>query len=613
MTVLGLALTACNQQQFELASDMFSIIPDTGGGHGGGGNGQGPNASCVPGEVSLNQKKIRRLTRSQINLLVTRTYSSNSFKNLDYAAFEEAVADKGFTGESERSSIDRSTLDRWVSSVEKISANVYASQAPIPAACKADFTKNTCIEDQLVKYSKKLLRRPPTPAELAEVQTGIAKIKAQGASLDLQISFLHKYLLYNPTFFYRTELGFGSLNNKNNIVELDPYEIASFLSYSITDDAPDDILYDKAEQGLLKDLSVIEKEVERLAALPSAKVNLNTLLMDFLKLNTVSNIAGDKFSKYTYSADYAIPGTVRNNLAKRWHDQSFRVKHGDLLGQAKQFIDLRLGNDLNYMNIFSGNVFPVNNRTVAIYGVRDKESLDQLFTDAAPDASNMHYTFATNYTANPNERYGIFSHPAYLSVHSKENDTGMVHRGVFFLEQLLCSELPGSPADVFPVNELPPGYDPTVLTSRKKFEILHSQQSACFFCHKTIDNIGGSFESFDQTGFFQKTETFQYEKKWYTLPIDSSGQLTGVGDVNISYNNTVDFIKKIQQTSHFKKCVNTKLLEFINGEKSNAANSCGYAVKADQLARSPSSTFKDLILSNIKDTNFFRRRTEGGQ
>lgn len=580
-------------------------------------------STCVPGSTNLHQKKIRRLTQSQLKKVTAKVYSSRT-GSPDFSGFFAKVSDLGFSEESEKLNIDEMAYSRLVESTESLNAtNLRIDSLNDKTVCAnaVNFVKeeNQCVQHILNKYTKILWRRPALPEEIQIVKNDVVKIQKDfNLHVDQLVKYVHRYMLLHTAVLHRTELGFlnSSLDNiDKQIVDLDQFEIASFLSFTIIDEGPDDQLYSNAEKGLLKDFTVLESEVNRLFANPNAKELVKSVMVDFLKINKLPSMDIGKWGKFVYDGNFAIPLTVRQQLNDgKWHDQAFRVNQNidKLYNESLEFIDSRLGSDLNYMNVFSGNVFPTSNYTIANYGVRDLAGLSTLLSGATPNG-NGYYHYKFNYTAPMNQRNGILTHPAFLGVHSTESNSGMVVRGVFMLEQLLCQHMPGAPADVFPRTDLPPGYDPTILTSRKKFEILHSQQTACYSCHRTIDNIGGSFENFDNTGYFTTKEKFAYEGRNYELDIDSSGELNGLGNIDIKYANTVDFIKKVQETSDFKNCINTKLLEYINGEKTNSSNSCGYDLKSSQVTRKPNSNYKDLILTNIKDMNFFKRQTAGGK
>ena len=90
------------------------------------------------------------------------------------------------------------------------------------------------------------------------------------------------------------------------------------------------------------------------------------------------------------------------------------------------------------------------------------------------------------------------------SVAGKGRDTSPTGRGVFVLEQLLCTEPPEPPGDVDTnLKPLPPG---VVLTNRERMD-QHRSDPACAACHALFDPIGYAFEVFDWVGAYRRRGT----------------------------------------------------------------------------------------------------------
>ncbi|MGH1468353.1 MAG: DUF1588 domain-containing protein [Bdellovibrionales bacterium] len=499
-------------------------------------------------------------------------------------------------------------LQRWASSVaEKDQLYKQLHYGP-STTCRNNFTE-VCIDYILEEFGFKLLRRPLTQDEISEVKYGVETIKGVGASSEQQIAFVHKYLLLHPSLFFRTEVGVISPDLKE-IVELDQYEVASFLSYTVLGGAPDSELYEKAAQGLLKNPDVITEQIARLIADPNAKISLRNFFMDLLKVNTIDQVGTERFRPYRYSPNVRVI-----NYPDGYNAHSFKINLTRLYKETEIFIDRRLGENFNYMNVFQGNNFPVTKMNIALYGIRDYNEFGPLYDTPSniiantSDDGNDTLQDVIDYTAPVSERNGILTHPAFLATHSNVSTKGMVKRGVFILEQLLCHEMPSAPADISPIEEAPVGFDPTKLTSRQKFEILHSDQNACKFCHKSIDNIGGALENFANTGAFETTESFEVDGSDYTLDIISSGEITDLEGINIKYDNSVSFTKEMASSERFKSCINTRLLEYITGEKENDRNKCDYENQSNKLNTSGSFSYKDLISNYFNRDQIFKRTT----
>ncbi|MNL37734.1 hypothetical protein D3C87_1598950 [compost metagenome] len=94
---------------------------------------------------------------------------------------------------------------------------------------------------------------------------------------------------------------------------------------------------------------------------------------------------------------------------------------------------------------YSTQRFHTNNLTARYFGV-------------ATTGLNANFTA---FNADATQRFGMLSHPAFLTSISGEKTSGIVRRGVYTLEQLLCNHIGDPPADVMGVKNLPAGWDPT--------------------------------------------------------------------------------------------------------------------------------------------------------
>ena len=96
------------------------------------------------------------------------------------------------------------------------------------------------------------------------------------------------------------------------------------------------------------------------------------------------------------------------------------------------------------------------------------------------------------------QRAGIFTHPYLLSANAYHDNTSPIHRGVFLSRKVLGRLLKPPPEAVAFKNE---EFDPS-LTMREKVAQL-TKKTSCMQCHRVINPIGFSLESFDAVGRFR--------------------------------------------------------------------------------------------------------------
>src|SRR5690606_16670842 len=96
------------------------------------------------------------------------------------------------------------------------------------------------------------------------------------------------------------------------------------------------------------------------------------------------------------------------------------------------------------------------------------------------------------------ERIGILTQPAFLSVQAHPDQTAPVLRGKFIRKKLLCTDVPPPPDDV----DLSPPEIHEGATARERFS-AHADDSGCRGCHQLMDPLGFPFESYDAIGAFR--------------------------------------------------------------------------------------------------------------
>ncbi len=552
--------------------------------------------SCTP-QQEVASKKVRRLSSDQLSKVLRSIYGNYTGDKINTKMFTVSSVHTGFDNDSSRLTVDPYTFRLWRDSVFSNVGRVRNHNALyLNSSCRDSMITDACLNHAFENVAEKLIRRPVSTEMKTEIRASLKRLEVAGLSAADQWDAFNTYFLLSPSFLYRAEVGFLG-QDTDNLFQLDDYEIASFLSFTLLDGPPDSQLYDKAKKGELINQVELVNQVNRLTGTQSAKDMMVTYLKDLLK---VGNIETDDGKKYTDFAKWYVRkyfGPAFNSMAL-WTYEREIARRRDLQNETDRYIERKLGNSLEYNRIFSGTDYDVSFRSAPFFGV-----IPSVLDTYPADRSEI---VVKNFSSD--ERHGILTHPAFLASHSNPTNSGMVKRGVFTIEQLLCNELPAAPAEVNAAEEEPPGFDPTKLTNRQKFEALHSQQTACFFCHQTIDNVGGAYENFSNLGYFSTEETFQYEGSEYRVDVDSSGELNGIGNLDINYADGVEFAKKLTSTNHFKTCMNQRLQEYIVGENKTKDNKCFFEKVDKSLSKSTQPNLKNMLLNLVNSVTALKRK-----
>jgi hypothetical protein len=152
------------------------------------------------------------------------------------------------------------------------------------------------------------------------------------------------------------------------------------------------------------------------------------------------------------------------------------------------------------------------------------------------------------------ERAGLLTHPGLITVMSDSDNGGIVARGLFILERVLCRHTAPPPA----------GLDITAFTTHLGKEATERQYSedrlktsSCGVCHQQFDPLAYPFERFDGVGRFRT-------KNAYDVPLRAEGQVELDG-VTRPYQNAVDFTALIAGSDQLSRCVAERALQSALG------------------------------------------------
>jgi len=251
---------------------------------------------------------------------------------------------------------------------------------------------------------------------------------------------------------------------------LNPYELASRLSYFLWSTMPDDTLFDLADSGRLTEPAVIAQQVERM---------LN---------DKRSSAFGDNFAGQWLSLREVGSNPPASDLYPRY-DRHLEVS---IVEESKAFFAEILKNDLDLMNFVKSDFVVINERLARYYGIPGVKG-DHFRRVAVPDGVH---------------RGGIVTQASVLSVTSNGTRTSPVKRGTWVMKNLLGID-PGLPvANAGDIAPKVPGLDKA--TVRQRLEI-HRSLPQCARCHNKIDPLGFALENFNAAGDWREQEGFGYK------------------------------------------------------------------------------------------------------
>jgi hypothetical protein len=319
--------------------------------------------------------------------------------------------------------------------------------------CSATAPDRACAEQYLLKYGRRLFRRPLAQAERDRYLTFFDSSMAQ-ADFKTGIKWMTAGLIQSPSAIYRSEIGVTRGTGR----ELSPFEVATELAYTFTGTTPSDALLTMAEAGSVGDPVTMARTM---LATPQGKEMLQRFFAAYLDYNGVTSIQKPNIS-------------------------TFASVSADMVQETRAFI--------------SDVVFQKNG------------GLKELLTSATANPSRAlasYYGFnppATDYASIPRPTgrgVGVLALGSFLATHAASDSSSPTKRGLLPFRKLLCEVTEGPPPTVPKISPPQPGQK----TTRARYEEQHAvPNSSCAGCHSRFDPIGFGFEHFDEGGRYRDTE-----------------------------------------------------------------------------------------------------------
>lgn len=524
----------------------------SGGNGGSGGTDFGGQAGIiVPAgceSVEALEPTARRLTQSEV---------LNSVRDL--LGVELTQDDSGFQKETSTGfSTDVSSLipnfeftKASVTLGEKVSAKIQDRTAFARKFGNCATYGQDCEKAFVEGLGLRLFRQPLSEAQVARYRKIFSDANQQKASFADATQYVLQAMLGSASFLYRLEpeVGDGSYR------QLDAYQIASRLSFSLWGTSPDEELMNKAREGKLSDASERAAQVERLLNDDRAKQVFSRYASDWLVLEEASKIIYDEemYPEYTPALGQ------------------------QMVEETKAFINAFWDEGLPQHEVYTAKFAFAHKKMAEIYGFSEtQEALTRY--DLGDD---------------PN-RFGILTQAAILGpsgVHAKE--PGIVFRGQYILKRFLCTEPP----------ELTDSLRETLgdqIAENARVGEGKSQRSAaearnmggtCGACHSHIDPFAYALEPYDSLGR-------RRDKDRFGNPLRTDGKFPSSMDPEErSFETTEEFAKTFATLPLTRACLVANAMHFLAGQAIHLhedKHSCLVDSITKAMAK-PDASFKDLF------------------
>ncbi len=418
--------------------------------------------------------------------------------------------------------------------------------------------EEACARTILGSLARRGYRRPVEDGDV-DTLMGFYRAGRDGGSFDSGIQLAIERLLIAPDFLFRVVRDpIDAL--PATAYALSDLDLASRLSFFLWSTGPDDVLLELAEQGRLRDVTVLEAQARRMLADPRAD-------------ELVRNFAG----QWLYLRN--LPSVVPDAIAFPEFDENLREAFRE---ETERFVASLLREDRSVLDLLGADYTFVNERLAAHYGIEN--------------VYGSHFRRVTLDDELAERRGGIFGHGSVLTVTSYPNRTSPVLRGKWMLTNVLGTPPPPPPADV---PDLPDrGADGQAATVRDRLA-RHRESPACSVCHAPMDPLGLALENYDAVGRWRTTGEAG-------LPIDSSGQLP---DGTVFHGPAGLRSLLLERRHEFAATLTEKLLAYALGRGPEHFD----RPTIRHIIRNAASTnyrWSSIIVGIVKSTPFRMRRSE---
>ncbi len=376
----------------------------------------------------------------------------------------------------------------------------------------------------LANFMPRAYRRPVSDAEVERKVTLFKKLRPTETSFGTTIVSTLATVLCSSHFLMVAEPAPGQQEAPANLSKrpLNPYELASRLSYFLWSSMPDTTLFGLAADGTLQDPQVLRGQVQRMLNDPKSKGFSQNFAIQWLDLPGIHKLA--------VNPEYF----------------AFEDKDKTLFEEeTTRFLDHILRENLPVQNFIDSDFAVLNHQLAKHYRI--------------PGISGG---FQVHNLDKRHHRGGVLTQASMLFANSTGSETHPIRRGIWVLERMLDAPPPPPPPNV-PALKEPEAKDETGLSLKERL-VAHAEVESCKDCHSKIDPWGVAFENYNALGQWREGDLDPNVKgKHQKVTIDPSTRLKNGKEIQ-----NLDGLKTYiltEREAQFRKAVVRKTMAYALG------------------------------------------------
>jgi hypothetical protein len=385
-----------------------------------------------------------------------------------------------------------------------------------------------CATTYLNKVAKQAYRRPLTQGETDRF-TG-----AGGLFNTLRSQLVNGYqvttsvevaagnsvygLFMTPQLLWRWELGGGTPSTSPAGIYLTDAELASNLSFFLTDGPPDQTLIDAASAGTLR--ANLGTHVDRILATQAAHDWLTKVMKVYFTLNQLPGVIVDS-TKFPIVGGGGIYADLEEESTRFLKDIMWNGKVMDLITSHKAFLN--------------------SNLATMVYNV--------------PMPAGATPTNFVETTLPADQRSGMLTNAGFITRTARATGVGIVPRGLAVKALFLCFETPPPPESL----NMPGGPIQTQagmldsLTAQEQVQVRRDT-APCNNCHPTFDPYALTLDWYDVVGRYRTVDDLG-------KPIDGTTKLPAdVGGATV--HTAIELANELTKSASFMNCMSRTMLQY---------------------------------------------------
>lgn len=416
------------------------------------------------------------------------------------------------------------SIASYITSNTTRTANVFGSCAnqtsPAP----------TCIDNYISTFAPKIIRRPLTTVEINFVK----KLMSTSGTYKENLKAVLTYHLSSPSFLWLLEL--GNATSTGNRLTLTPYEVATRISYMLTDSTPDDALLASANSGLILLPLELQTQIQRLLQTNRGKQKIKNSFLRWSLADQAQDVTG-------------LPSQLLNGV------QTSGLQAA-MLAEANMFTDYTLFNA--------------------------KGSLNELLTSKLSFASHPgladiygHAPVTTTPATMAERRQGLLLRAPALTDGSP--NSSIIRRGVKFLNRVLCTDIPFPTVEIINNRNIRPLTPQELLTTTNRAAVAYqTNDTLCMSCHSLINPVGFVFEGFDTLGKIRNQEMkFDSTGVYFgSLPVSTNTSIPMPSGNDLTVTDAYDMVTQLAQSEELSACVTRNLFRYFYEKKESKSDDC---------------------------------------